>query len=167
MTDVIDTPSAAQPRRPSSDPDLVAHSGPRGRIRTILLATDLTPVSERATAQAVELAASVGAGLLIINVIDPTASPEDALRNRIDQLRADREPLLLDIVRRARGRLVDAAYLIWNGRAGEAIVVAAEAEGADLIVVGTRALDRAGRFLLGSVSDYVVYHSQCPVLVVR
>jgi nucleotide-binding universal stress UspA family protein len=46
-------------------------------------------------------------------------------------------------------------------------VAAAEAERADLIVVGTRALDRAGRFLLGSVSDYVVNNSTCPVMIAR
>ena len=40
-------------------------------------------------------------------------------------------------------------------------------QGADLVIVGTRGLDRAGRFLLGSVSDYVVYHSGCPVMVAR
>jgi len=44
---------------------------------------------------------------------------------------------------------------------------AAEAESADLIVVGSRALDPAGRFLLGSVSDYVVNNSTCPVLIAR
>jgi nucleotide-binding universal stress UspA family protein len=46
-------------------------------------------------------------------------------------------------------------------------VAAAEAESADLIVVGTRALDRAGKFLLGSVSDHVVNHSTCPVVIAR
>ena len=60
---------------------------------------------------------------------------------------------------------IDAAFLLWTGEPGQGIVAAAEAEAADLIVVGTRGLDRAGRFLLGSVSDYVVYHSLCPVLV--
>jgi nucleotide-binding universal stress UspA family protein len=34
-------------------------------------------------------------------------------------------------------------------------------------VVGTRGLARAGRWLLGSVSDHVVHHASCPVLVVR
>ena len=165
--DVVEMRIAATADHPSSDPDLVAHAGARGRIRTILLATDLTPVSEQATIQAVDLAASVGARLLIVNVIDPAAAPDDARRNRVDQLRADREPFLLDIVGRARGRLVEAAYLLWTGEAGHSIIAAAEAESADLIVVGTRGLDRAGRFLLGSVSDYVVYHSRCPVLVAR
>ena len=68
---------------------------------------------------------------------------------------------------RARQRGVEAAFLLWTGEPGHSIVAAAEAEGADLIIVGTRGLDRAGRFLLGSVSDYVVYHSSVPVLVAR
>ena len=84
---------------------------------------------------------------------------------RVDQQRARREGPLLAIIDSARMRGIDAAFLLWTGEPGQGIVSAAEAESADLIVVGTRGLDRAGRFLLGSVSDYVVYHSACPVLV--
>lgn len=62
---------------------------------------------------------------------------------------------------------IDASFLVWTGEPGQSIVSAAAAESADLVVVGTRALDRAGRFLLGSVSDYVVNHSPCPVLIAR
>ena len=38
---------------------------------------------------------------------------------------------------------------------------------ADLVVVGARGHNAAQRFLLGSVSDRVVHHASCPVLVVR
>ncbi len=56
-----------------------------------------------------------------------------------------------------------------SGRAipGGSIAAAAEAEGADLVVVGTRGRSGAGRMFLGSVSDHVVRHAGCPVLVVR
>jgi nucleotide-binding universal stress UspA family protein len=136
------------------------------RIRTILLATDLTPVSDDATRQAMELAATLGARMLVVNVIDP--QPAQVGRPaRMDQLRAEREPSLLGIVGRARELGVEATYLLWSGEPGRSIVAAAAAEKADLIVVGTRGLDRAGRFLLGSVSDHVVYHADCPVLVAR
>jgi nucleotide-binding universal stress UspA family protein len=73
----------------------------------------------------------------------------------------------LEIVGTARSRGVEATFLLWTGEPGKSIVAAVEAEGADMVVVGTRAMDRAGRFLLGSVSDYVVYHAACPVLVAR
>ena len=142
----------------------------QGRIRTVLLATDLTPVSAMATDQAIDLAAATHARLLVVNVIDlgePVSRrvSADAGAPRVDQQRASREGPLMAIIDRARARGVEAAFLLWTGEPGHSIVDAAAAEGADLIVVGTRGLDRAGRFLLGSVSDYVVYHSDCPVLV--
>lgn len=87
--------------------------------------------------------------------------------SRLDQLRSEREQRLLAIVEQARGDGVEATFLVWTGEPGQSIVSAAEAESADLVVVGTRALDPAGRFLLGSVSDYVVNRSPCPVLICR
>jgi nucleotide-binding universal stress UspA family protein len=152
--------------RPSLDPDLYGRVA-RGRLRTLLLATDLTPVSEAATEQAIDLAASVGARLLVVNVIDPSRRPATGRPARIDQQRAEREAALLEVMSKARTRGVEATYLLWTGEPGRSIVAAAEAEAADMIVVGTRGLDLSGRFLLGSVSDYVAYHAACPVLVAR
>ena len=144
----------------------------RTRIRTILLATDLSPISDPAATEAIDLCGALGARLLIVNVIDSRQGFGKQLRpvaraSRLDQIRADRERSLLDVVGEARSVGIDASFLVWTGEPGQSIVSAAEAEGADLIVVGTRALDRAGRFLLGSVSDYVVNHSPCPVLIAR
>ena len=47
------------------------------------------------------------------------------------------------------------------------IVDEAEHEGADVIVMGTRGLNTAKRWLMGSVSSRVVQHAPCNVLVVR
>ena len=156
----------------SADPELHGRALRHGKIRTVLLATDLTPVSDAATQQSIDMAASLGARLLVVNVILLVVRGSRQLSpllqtSRVDQLRAEREGPLLAIIERARSAGVEAAFLLWTGEPGHSIVAAAEAEGADLIIVGTRALDRAGRFLLGSVSDYVVYHSGCPVLVAR
>lgn len=43
----------------------------------------------------------------------------------------------------------------------------AKHENPDLIVVGSHGYGMVERVLIGSVSDYVVHHAQCPVLVVR
>ena len=141
--------------------------GHRGRIATVLLATDLTAASEDATGQAIDLALSVQARLLVVNVIDPTVRLASPSLTRLDQLRAEREPRLLEVVERARAWGVETTHMLWTGEPGKSIVAAAEAERADLIVVGSRGLARAGRWLLGSVSDHVVHHASCPVLVVR
>ena len=52
--------------------------------------------------------------------------------------------------------------LIW-----ERLIEECEELGADLIVMGCRGLGGVRRALMGSVSDSVVRHAHCPVLVVR
>ena len=53
------------------------------------------------------------------------------------------------------------------GKPDEEIVSQAEELGAGLIVIGSRGLGGIRRALMGSVSDSVVRHAHCPVLVVR
>ena len=53
------------------------------------------------------------------------------------------------------------------GRPDAAIVWFAEEIGAGLVVVGSRGLGAMKRTLIGSVSDAVVKHAHCPVIVVR
>jgi nucleotide-binding universal stress UspA family protein len=47
------------------------------------------------------------------------------------------------------------------------IIDLAEELGAGLIVMGSRGLGGVRRALLGSISDSVVRHAHCPVMVVR
>ncbi len=53
------------------------------------------------------------------------------------------------------------------GRPDAEIVGLADELGAGLIVLGSRGLGPLRRALMGSVSDSVVRHARCPVLVVR
>ena len=53
------------------------------------------------------------------------------------------------------------------GRPDEEIVVLGQQIGAGLIVTGSRGLGGIRRALMGSVSESVVRHAHCPVLVVR
>jgi nucleotide-binding universal stress UspA family protein len=53
------------------------------------------------------------------------------------------------------------------GDAGPMIVWVAEQVGADVVVVGSHGRSALKRMVVGSVSEHVVHHAPCPVLVVR
>jgi nucleotide-binding universal stress UspA family protein len=137
-------------------------------LETILLATDGSSASEPASEEAIDLAAQVQARLLVVSVLSassrPTeASPETAVADSRDSLTSKAQA----IVQRARAAGADATFLVWEGEPGDAIVAAAHSENADLIVVGSHGRSGVSRFFIGSVSDYVVRHAHCPVMVVR
>lgn len=82
-------------------------------------------------------------------------------------------------VQTAQGRLCEGLRELFAGRKvpfrfrGEdgtpvsTIVAIARQEHADLIVLGSRGMGGFRSFLVGSVSDGVLHHAHCPVLVVR
>jgi nucleotide-binding universal stress UspA family protein len=134
---------------------------------TVLLATDLTAASEPATQRAIELAGQLNARLLIVNVLGDHAGSRLARPGRRPvEDREDHAEAAQRVVDRARRAGTNASYLIWDGDPVDGIVAAAEAESADLIVVGSRGRGVVGRFF-GSVSMGVLMRATVPVLVAR
>jgi nucleotide-binding universal stress UspA family protein len=138
-------------------------------LETILLATDGSTASEGASEEAIDLAVQVEARLLIVSVLGAASRPSEAATDPGGP--ADSRDTLTTkaqvLVQRAKASGANATFLVWEGEPGEAIVAAAESEKADLIVVGSHGRSGVSRFLIGSVSDYVVRHAHCPVMVVR
>ena len=135
-----------------------------GRIATLLLATDLGEASEAATEQAINLATQLSARLLVVTVID--SRPRRGPRPRPVEERERLSEAVHAVAARARRAGATASFLVWDGDPAESIIAAAEAEGADMIVVGSHRRSPMGRAILGSVSDHVVREAACPVLVV-
>jgi nucleotide-binding universal stress UspA family protein len=54
-----------------------------------------------------------------------------------------------------------------EGRPDQAILAAAQANGADLIVVGSHGRTGLERMLMGSTSERILNQADCPVLVVK
>jgi nucleotide-binding universal stress UspA family protein len=150
-------------------PAAIAGAASPARLRKLLLATDLTEASAAATDQALELASRLGTSLLAVSVIDPGALqlPGGRFRARVDQVRERLERDAQVLVARGRELGVEVSFLVWTGDPGDQIVAAAEAEGVDLVLVGSHGRGAVGRLFLGSVSEHVVRNAPCPVLVVR
>jgi nucleotide-binding universal stress UspA family protein len=138
-------------------------------LETILLATDGSPASEGASQEAIDLAVQVEARLLVVSVLGGSSRPPEASTETGGSAdsRASLTTKAQSIVQRARASGANATFLVWEGEPGEAIVAAADSENADLIVVGSHGRSGVSRFLIGSVSDFVVRHAHCPVMVVR
>jgi nucleotide-binding universal stress UspA family protein len=139
--------------------------------RRMLLATDGSEEAELAAGVAFEFARSTGSELHVVHVeLLPLAPPyPEVLGWREDIEWAEREAReLLDAQAK---KVEDAGGTVAEVHLREEqpaeIVALAEELGAYLIVVGNRGRGRIRRALTGSVSDWVVRHAHCPVLVVR
>jgi nucleotide-binding universal stress UspA family protein len=139
---------------------------------SILLVTDGSGEAELAAGMAVELAKSTGSELHVVHVKLPPLTPPypEVLAWREDLEWAEREAreLLDEQVKKVEdaGGTVAKAHLREELPAEEIVALAKEL-GANLIVGGSRGHGVIRRALTGSVSDWVVRHSHCPVLVVR
>ena len=149
--------------------DTVAPVRPPAPLQRLLLATDLSEASSAATETAFDLARRLDGSVLVVSVIDPGSLrlPGGRFTARVDQVRDRREQLARELVERGRRDGVPVSVLVWEGDPGDRIVEAAEAEDADLVLVGSHGRGAVGRLLLGSVSEHVVRNAPCPVLVVR
>lgn len=134
----------------------------------IVLGTDFGPTSAAAERAAIEAAAAAHVDLVVVHAIDPgrLRLPGGGWRERVDQVRAERERDAARLVERARASGVAARVLIWSGDPATCVVDAAEAEGASRIVVGSHGRGRLARVIIGSVSQRIRGRAACEVEVV-
>jgi nucleotide-binding universal stress UspA family protein len=140
----------------------------------ILLATDGSGEAELATRTAIDLADGTGSELHVVHV----GRLPNFLTNGPGTIGYDRrlyeklEEESWEVLRKLTWRVKVAGGTVAEthlriGGAAEEIVDLAEELGAGLIVMGSRGRGGIRRALMGSVSDSVVQHAHCPVLIAR
>jgi nucleotide-binding universal stress UspA family protein len=101
--------------------------------------------------------------LEVIPVYETTYAYLDELENYLESQSSQ-------IASQIKQKLTDAGITahtaVIKGDPGYSIINTAEEHHCDLIVMGSRGLGPVKRFLLGSVSHYVVNHAKCPVMIV-
>ena len=140
----------------------------------ILLATDGSREANLAARTAVDLADKTGSELHVAFVLRTQDTSEydamgfDTKMPHEEEIKQMGQRLLNEQVRwveAAGGSVVGAHFRM--ARPDQGILAVGEDISTGLIVLGSRGLGGVKRALMGSVSDSVVRHAHCPVLVVR
>ncbi|MHC5734132.1 universal stress protein [Nostoc sp.] len=137
-------------------------------FKKILVAVDDSPATATVFVKALELAQRDAAQLMIGHSIELAASSQLTV-NLVDlEIETQQAQSLLQLYyQKAKILGIMAEYSYQTGEPGTNICDLARSWGADLIVLGRRGLKGFAELLAGSVSNHVVHHAPCSVLVVQ
>lgn len=137
-------------------------------FNNILLAFDGSAHAQKAARLAADLARQYQAALCVVHTYDPVPDylGEPYLQEAISR-RTEAADRVMEQAQALLGELPKVETEVLEGPAAEAILRVAQVRQVDLIVMGTRGLGQLSGLLLGSQSQKVVTHAQCPVLLVR
>lgn len=139
-------------------------------MRRIVVGIDGSTSSREALRLAVHEAALRGDTVRVVNAWHvPTAMYAGGFAPTVDpSLFEDNAKTVLATELAALGTAAEGVTIEGATREGPAAeVLLDEAQGADLLVVGSRGLGGFAGLLLGSISQQCVHHATCPVLIAR
>ncbi len=143
--------------------------------RNVVVGTDGSETAELAVRHAAQLAQAFGARLTIVTAF--LADPEEEAR-RLQEAPPDIRWAITDATsadERARhGREIarevgvnDVSIRVDSGDPATLLIDAADETDGDVIVVGSKGMTGAKRFILGSVPNKVSHHAPCDVIIVH
>ena len=141
-------------------------------VKSILVAVDFSKTTDRLLQATIKLARAMNVRVTLINVaprepdvfglqltrkVISEPVPED-VRDRYDQL--------MTCAKRLKDADVVVETLLVRGDRARAILLEADREDADLIVMGSHGRGALYRRMVGSVSEGVLRETKCPILIV-
>lgn len=153
----------------------------------IIVAIDNSMMNRHVFAQALDLAVSNQAQLMLLHVLSaeqegganlplfptmgyyPGVSDRtlELYRQQWQTLETQGLEMLRDLAAQATAAGVVAEFSQTSGSPGRTICEIARSWDADLIIIGRRGLSGLSELFLGSVSNYVLHHAPCSVLTVQ
>ncbi|MFW9966865.1 MAG: universal stress protein [Candidatus Thorarchaeota archaeon] len=149
----------------------MSESAEQVQIKTVLVAVDGSEYSNKAVRYACAIGPSLGAEVILLHVVPMLVSATPYHDTVSDQpflaLQKVGEEILANAGRLASGLDCEVTELISHGDPANKIVdIACERE-VELIIMGSRGVSGIKRLFVGSISDKVVNHAPCPVMIVR
>jgi nucleotide-binding universal stress UspA family protein len=157
-------------------------------IEKILVAIDLSSMSDRVFEEALSLAKAMQASMMLLHAItaEESASPKVVPPGSMvsgyyqissvsfENFRTEWEAYvnrgadkLKHYAERSQAQGVSVDYTQISGSPGSSICSFAKTWEADAIVIGRRGYSGMAEFFMGSVSNYVFHHSPCSVLIIN
>ena len=141
-------------------------------MQTIVVGVDESEGARRAFDWAIAEARAHGARLVLVHAYQPLSGyyPSSAVEGQHlragieEETRQAGEAFVKGLLAEVPGDDVEIEPVVTRGRASEALLE--RAHDADIVVVGSRGHGGFTGLLLGSVSQQVVHHAPCPVVVV-
>jgi nucleotide-binding universal stress UspA family protein len=143
--------------------------------RNVVVGTDGSETAELAVRSAAELAAAFGARLTVVTAFTPRPeeeakrvqeAPEDVRWAITDATSAEEHARQARTIARDMG-VEDVVLRVDSGDPASLLIDAANDSGADVIVVGSKGMTSAKRFVLGSVPNKVSHHAPCDVAIIH
>lgn len=141
----------------------------------ILCPTDLKERAFIALKKAVQIAHQFNARITMLNVHDEFLKKEERemLRVSFDSLKAEYAKVAVEsreqmraAIRQLNAEDIQVVYKLSEGKPAKKIVKVAEKLGVDLIVMATDGRDSIKDFVTGTITEHVINHAPCPVLVI-
>ncbi|NOZ73598.1 MAG: universal stress protein [Chloroflexi bacterium] len=138
-------------------------------FQKILIAVDASQAAQEAVKCGQELAKLTGAQVILVHAHPkvPEYLGEPGLSETIARHVEKAEEILEPAAEALKSEGINVDLEILEGPPADAILRVAEVQNVDLIIMGARGLGTVASLLLGSVSQKVMAHATCPVMIVR
>lgn len=133
----------------------------------ILIAIDGSKYSESAMERAIDFAVSYGGELIILSVVDVPAEFYGESPEAWDNLVVKAQTFVEKAKQRAEAAKIKVQAFVREAETWQAIMDMADEKKADTIIMGSHGRTGLKRLLMGSVTEKVIGHSPCPVLIVK
>jgi len=138
-------------------------AGEENFTRTVMIPIVVSDADETTFSYYWRLIASPQDKVLLVHVFSANQASKDKWRENQTQL----STVITPFQEKCEQRGINYQVILHTGKAGEGIVELAKKNKPDLLIIGSRGLNALHRAVETSVSDYVAYNANTPVLVVE
>jgi nucleotide-binding universal stress UspA family protein len=141
----------------------------------ILCPTDLKERALIALKTAVQIAHQFNSKITMLNVHEEFMNKQEremlrvsfeSMKDKYAQVAIESREQMRAVIRQLHAEDIQVSYKLREGKPARKIVKVAQKLGVDIIVMATDGRDNIKDFVTGTITEHVINHAPCPVLVI-